>query len=973
VAYTRYIALTVDHTKVNSTDQTNFTWPFSVTHTELRTVANGGLVTNASGFDIATFSDTGASTSLKFQRLSYSATAGTITGVVKSPTLSASVDPIVYLCYGNSSITTDQQDAANAWDATTITAKGAFGDGTTLDLTDHSGSYTLTNTGATAAAGLIAGAASFNGTSNVMEKTSAPFTAYPATVVALFKPSASVTANREVVSVQERANASIVGVGIRARATDEVRAKAGGAADTQTANGVLNSSAWHLASAVFTSSTSRRLIVDAATTITGTAADSMTASLNNLSVGASFTSGAAGSFFSGLINTYIIYNVTKPDSWLLTLDAAFRGIATFSSAAAPAAIVAALSFSAQPPASVTSGVAMATVTVTADAGASGLTCTLTLVGPSGSVTNNTAICNGSGIATFSTLTATGDGPGYTMTAAVSGYTGATSSSFTVIGAVVAANQALVTAMGGDSFLFTVHDARVLASGALTSFPDSIGAIGGRPAGCTMTGSGATVSGGVVSLIAASTPYYVSAADSRLILTGGTFASPVPVWLLTIGSASGNGEFTNIAADPTSTTTYPYLRARTLAGTWQAAFASDGAAASGSSTPIPRTAGAFVSDSGVAFAGGAIRATCIGKMGYQSPNTDQSTQVNGAWMFLPNMGGEQPRPIHRATASTAGNCKLALGRFGATYATASLSWMGVYTGDLTLTKLQAFQAFARAQFGATIDIVAVPSLAFTGNSHVTSQTDQAGGDMQTPIDTSGTTSMPYYMAHKTSGTRGSLITQGLKLSDTHAYSWGRSGKNILQVLDTFDVEIALLADGTRTGPVVVLFYDIGNAIGPGVAMDQTTYLANLVLLKNKCDTLAATSGRVVNLIHILDSDRNSYYNANWPTIPSGYSANGTLRNAIGVAMLADPLTYGSAVFDIAANVSVVSIGTFAAPKCYSTTYYDITANSPFAGGDATHLAPLGYQAMGEGIKTGLFDVIDTLLYPLSTAVMRRRRR
>ena len=50
--------MTIDHTKVPST-QSNFTVLVSVTDPALKTVANGGHVANANGYDIGFYADSG--------------------------------------------------------------------------------------------------------------------------------------------------------------------------------------------------------------------------------------------------------------------------------------------------------------------------------------------------------------------------------------------------------------------------------------------------------------------------------------------------------------------------------------------------------------------------------------------------------------------------------------------------------------------------------------------------------------------------------------------------------------------------------------------------------------------------------------------------------------------------------------------------------------------------------------------------
>ena len=59
-------ALTIDHTKVPST-QSNFTVLVSVTDAALKTVANGGHVANANGYDIGFYADSSGSTKLKWE------------------------------------------------------------------------------------------------------------------------------------------------------------------------------------------------------------------------------------------------------------------------------------------------------------------------------------------------------------------------------------------------------------------------------------------------------------------------------------------------------------------------------------------------------------------------------------------------------------------------------------------------------------------------------------------------------------------------------------------------------------------------------------------------------------------------------------------------------------------------------------------------------------------------------------------
>jgi len=114
-AYRR--AITIDHTKVPNTDQTNFPVLVSGTYSYLATTANGGNVQNANGYDVIFTTDTGCATKLNHEVETYTATSGAVNYWVKVPLLSHTSDTTIYVCYGNASITTDQSNRTAVWDA----------------------------------------------------------------------------------------------------------------------------------------------------------------------------------------------------------------------------------------------------------------------------------------------------------------------------------------------------------------------------------------------------------------------------------------------------------------------------------------------------------------------------------------------------------------------------------------------------------------------------------------------------------------------------------------------------------------------------------------------------------------------------------------------------------------------------------------------------------------------------------------
>lgn len=164
--YTYKRVLTQDHTLVVTNDQTNFPIYFTYTDATLKTVANSGHVQNTVTSTVPyshtipadlIITDTDCSTVLKFEIEFYSATVGTVTGYFKKGTLSHTVNALFCMYYGNASVTTDQSDPHNVWDANFVST-WHFPDGTTLALGDSTvTAATGTNHGATAAAGQLDG------------------------------------------------------------------------------------------------------------------------------------------------------------------------------------------------------------------------------------------------------------------------------------------------------------------------------------------------------------------------------------------------------------------------------------------------------------------------------------------------------------------------------------------------------------------------------------------------------------------------------------------------------------------------------------------------------------------------------------------------------------------------------------------------------------------------------------------------
>jgi YD repeat-containing protein len=168
--YTYRRAVTIDHTKVPNSDETNFPVLFSGTYSYLATTANGGGVTNTNGYDVMFTLDASGTSGLAFEQESYSASTGAVNYWVKIPTVSHTSNTVFYLFYGNSSVTTDQSNKTGVWDSNFVlvshlddnAASTAVADSTSNanSLTNH------VNTSTKTAIGEINNGLTYNGSSD---------------------------------------------------------------------------------------------------------------------------------------------------------------------------------------------------------------------------------------------------------------------------------------------------------------------------------------------------------------------------------------------------------------------------------------------------------------------------------------------------------------------------------------------------------------------------------------------------------------------------------------------------------------------------------------------------------------------------------------------------------------------------------------------------------------------------------------
>jgi len=160
--------ITIDNAKVSGTsDLLNFPLLIKIENdNDLKTTVNGGQVTSTNGYDIV-FRAADEVTQLDHEIESYDGTTGTLTAWIKIPVLDHNDDTVIYLYYGDSSISSSQENATGVWtnnyiavwhlNETTIT------NGTEISESSASNLPSTSINGATSATGVSDGSFAING------------------------------------------------------------------------------------------------------------------------------------------------------------------------------------------------------------------------------------------------------------------------------------------------------------------------------------------------------------------------------------------------------------------------------------------------------------------------------------------------------------------------------------------------------------------------------------------------------------------------------------------------------------------------------------------------------------------------------------------------------------------------------------------------------------------------------------------
>jgi len=138
MAYGYYRAITIDHTKVPG-NLTDHPFLFNSTHLDLRTVGNGGHVTSALGYDIVFSPNPDGSSRYDHEIEKYVAATGEFIAHVRIPSISSSSNTVFYIVYGDSGVTTSQENITGVWDANFLTVQHLVDEttSTVLDSTSN--------------------------------------------------------------------------------------------------------------------------------------------------------------------------------------------------------------------------------------------------------------------------------------------------------------------------------------------------------------------------------------------------------------------------------------------------------------------------------------------------------------------------------------------------------------------------------------------------------------------------------------------------------------------------------------------------------------------------------------------------------------------------------------------------------------------------------------------------------------------
>lgn len=285
-----------------------------ITNLFLASVANGGGVTNASGFDIIFATDAAGTSPVAYERVVWTAAQGLTEAHVVSQPTSAS-DYVMYVLWGNAAITTDQSNPTGTWDAN-FKLISHLPNGTALTVGDSTGLNVGTNHGATATAGQIDGAAAFNGSTQFIDYGNSTPLNITGDITAEAWINAAVTSTNVILGQLTAAVTNGYQFYLAGNSMEWVFENAG-FLSFLTTNNVISGNVWFYVSGKRTGGTMKILVngVDPGIFQSQNQGSSTTGSSTEpFFVGKN----AAGFFWQGGLDEIRMSNIARSDNWLIT-------------------------------------------------------------------------------------------------------------------------------------------------------------------------------------------------------------------------------------------------------------------------------------------------------------------------------------------------------------------------------------------------------------------------------------------------------------------------------------------------------------------------------------------------------------------------------------------------------------------------------------------------------------------------------
>lgn len=322
--YSYYRSVTIDHTKCGSSNSSSFTVAFVGTYAWLATVANSGYVQSASGYDIVFSTD--QSTILNFERVSWTASTGACEFHVSVATVSHSADTVLYIYYGNSSVTTDQQNASSTWDSHFMLVEHMADNAANTNVVDStSHGYTGTNaanTSTKSTAAEIGNGLTYNGTTDYTQiGYQANLNTAKFTVSAWVKVSGGSGTYRAIASSRDSSGSNSKGWILYANSNNFFSGwmginDGGGDWNAATSSSTITNGNWYLVHFTYDGTTGT-LYVNGSSVATKTSTYVQNTTYNTR-VGAGQNETSAGFFFNGVLDEVRYADTNRSADWITT-------------------------------------------------------------------------------------------------------------------------------------------------------------------------------------------------------------------------------------------------------------------------------------------------------------------------------------------------------------------------------------------------------------------------------------------------------------------------------------------------------------------------------------------------------------------------------------------------------------------------------------------------------------------------------